>query len=158
MLPLGVRTRFFNWYFWIYKIREQHMIHILRSGHYNTYPASHLIHFVKGKPWFWWAYPIPVLGAPIGHVWAAAEGVSSLQWVYIRGTLVAGFFGGIGTRSFLSLTLFPVVSITYMLVSNHKHDPAVIAVRRGGCSWSRKTEFQLCRKEVFHKFCRMQPH
>ena len=143
---------FFNWYFWIYKIREQQMIHILRSGHYNTYPASHLIHFVKGKPWFWWAYPIPVLGAPIGHVWAAAEGVSSLQWVYIRGTLVAGFFGGIGTRSFLSLTLFPVVSTAYMLLSNHKHDPAVIAVRREVAHGAARLNFNSAEKKYFINF------
>jgi hypothetical protein len=112
---------FFNWYFWGYNSKDgddDHVnkeITVLKSGHYNTYPASHLIHFVKGKPWYWWAYPIPVIGAPIGHVWAAAEGVSSIQWVYIRGTMPQGFLGGYGTQPFLLLTLYPLIVVFYIM-------------------------------------------
>lgn len=140
---------FFNWYFWNHKNREQRIIHLLKSGHYNTYPASHLIHFVKGKPWFWWAYPIPVLGAPIGHVWAAAEGVSSLQWVYIRGTLAAGFLGGIGTKSFLALIFFPIVSTAYMLLTNERLKPAAIAVRREVANDAARLNFNSAEQKYF---------
>ena len=146
---------FFNWYFWGYNSKDgdddrvnNKEITVLKSGHYNTYPASHLMHFVKGKPWYWWAYPIPIIGAPVGHVWAAAEGISSLKWVYTRSTLPQGFLGGYGTKPFLTLAFYPLLVVLYVVsrsnmgkVSKFSRDRhADAANKRRNNSSNRKSE------------------
>jgi hypothetical protein len=100
---------FFNWYFWGKRgMFAGRTVRLLPWGHYNTYPATHLVHFIRGKPWHWWAYPVPFPFAPTGHVWGA---VSSLQWAYVRGTLPAGALGGFGNLGFLAHALFPVLVV-----------------------------------------------
>jgi hypothetical protein len=115
---------FFNWYMWgKHGLFAAKTVVLLPWGHFNAYPATHLIHFVRGKPWYWWAYPLPFPGTPTGHVWGA---VSSFQWAYVRATLPLGstFFGGFFSGVFLRGMVFPIVILCAFL----RH--AEIVVRR----------------------------
>ena len=83
---------------------------------------------------------------PVGHVWAAAEGISSLKWVYTRSTLPQGFLGvwnkTIFNISFLSLALYYMLSRSNMgKVSKFSRDRhADAANKRRNNSSNRKSE------------------
>ena len=95
---------FLNWYFTTAQAKS--LIALPLQFYYNNNPATHLIHYCHGgKPWYWWAYPIPVIGTPLGSGWAAT---SSAQWAYFRASLPHGLCYGFLTPLFLSLAAYPI--------------------------------------------------
>eukprot|EP00949_MAST-11_sp_MAST-11-sp1_P001678 g1678.t1 len=56
-------------------------VRLLRPrGHYNSYPATKLVHFLRGKPWFWYTLPLPYPTVAIRKAWGAAVSFRKWRW------------------------------------------------------------------------------
>lgn len=76
---------FLNAYAWIGPHNGRFKTQVLPSmSSYSWLDSQELFHFVSGKPWYWWLYPLPLPFASLGETWG---GWPSWRWQFYRSLL-----------------------------------------------------------------------
>lgn len=99
---------FLNWF-----VNEKGIkVNWLDPDKFNRFNSSDLVHYLQGKPWYWWLYPVPAPFTPYNIRWGGRD--PNNQWQNLRIAMPWSFVTT-GIWGWPQLSQFLVIAVVLLL-------------------------------------------